>query len=106
MSKTTENINAGAPPKYTVSPRQLAANRANSQKSTGPRTSAGKNKSRYNGITHGLTSEAVCIPGESRLEYEHNRQEYMDYFQPQNRIEFDLADDLVGSLAKRRRHRI
>jgi hypothetical protein len=34
---------------------QIHANRANAQKSTGPRTAGGKTQSRLNSITHGLT---------------------------------------------------
>lgn len=37
----------------TVSDRRLAANRANAQKSTGPRTEAGKEYSRLNAVKHG-----------------------------------------------------
>ena len=35
--------------------KQIAANRRNARKSTGPRTEAGKNKTRLNAVTHGLT---------------------------------------------------
>ena len=37
-----------------VSPRKLAANRANAQRSTGPRTSAGKQQSSQNSYQHGF----------------------------------------------------
>jgi hypothetical protein len=36
------------------SPRRIAANRANAQRSTGPRTATGKEKSRRNALKHGL----------------------------------------------------
>ncbi len=39
--------------------RQIEANRRNSQKSTGPRTEAGKQASRCNAVRHGLTAETV-----------------------------------------------
>ncbi|MEO5951681.1 MAG: hypothetical protein ABIQ44_04350 [Chloroflexia bacterium] len=42
------------PRKKTMSDAAIAANRANAQKSTGPRTSAGKLKSAANGFCHGL----------------------------------------------------
>ena len=44
--------------------RQIDANRKNAQKSTGPRTRAGKANSRLNAVTHGLTAALVPIPGE------------------------------------------
>ena len=46
------------------SPEKLAANRKNSQKSTGPVTPEGKSKSRRNGLKHGLTGSGIVIPDE------------------------------------------
>jgi len=40
------------------SPRRIAANRANAQRSTGPRTATGKEKSRRNALKHGLAIPA------------------------------------------------
>jgi hypothetical protein len=48
--------------------RQMA-NKANAQKSTGPRTVAGKAKSRINGVKHGLCCVEV-VPEEDRAEYD------------------------------------
>jgi hypothetical protein len=48
----------------TSSERKINANRANARHSTGPRSSAGKAKSRLNALKHGLRSEQVVIPGE------------------------------------------
>ena len=45
------------------SPRRIAANQANSQKSTGPKTAEGKEVSRANAVTHGLSC-LVVVPGE------------------------------------------
>src|SRR6516164_8537654 len=39
--------------------RQLEANRLNALRSTGPRTDAGKGRSRLNAVRHGLTAETV-----------------------------------------------
>ncbi len=47
---------------------RLAANRANAQHSTGPRTDAGKETSRRNALKHGLTGAGVVIPGEDAAE--------------------------------------
>ena len=44
--------------------RQIDANRKNAQKSTGPKTRAGKDNSRLNALTHGLTAHLVPIPDE------------------------------------------
>ena len=39
-------------------------------RATGPRTSAGKNRSKYNAIKHGIFSKAVLLRNESRQEFD------------------------------------
>jgi hypothetical protein len=53
-------------------PAQNAANRENAKKSTGPRTAAGKARSRMNAVKWGLASLSglLLLPGESREELE------------------------------------
>jgi len=46
--------------KKTISSRKLQANRENSKKSTGPKTSAGKAISSWNSIQHGLLSKRLA----------------------------------------------
>ncbi len=46
------------------SPARLAANRENCRRSTGPRTAAGKERSRRNGLKHGLTGAGIVVPDE------------------------------------------
>jgi hypothetical protein len=60
---------ASGEPKPPVSPAKLAANRANAQKSTGPRTEAGKSASRMNAVRHGLRAELCVLPGEDAEEF-------------------------------------
>src|SRR5207249_2776436 len=48
---------------------QLAANRNNAQKSTGPKTPEGKDAVRLNGLKHGLASEILVLPGESESDF-------------------------------------
>ena len=45
--------------------RQVEANRRNAARSTGPKSEAGKAKSRVNAVTHGLASETVQDSGRS-----------------------------------------
>src|SRR5689334_10541523 len=52
------------------SPEKIAANRRNARKSTGPRTEAGKARSRCNGVVHGLTGQGVALPDEDAAEVE------------------------------------
>ena len=50
---------------HKTSEWKLVANRANAQKSTGPRTPEGKEAVKYNGLTHGLSSKlAVLVPSQ------------------------------------------
>jgi len=60
-------------PKRTTD-KQIAANRANALASTGPRTPAGIERSRWNALTHGALSKAVIPPAlepfESRAAFE------------------------------------
>jgi hypothetical protein len=44
-----------------ISEKKLEANRANAQKSTGPRTDEGKRASRMNAVSHGLLAQTVVI---------------------------------------------
>jgi hypothetical protein len=51
--------------KPAVSDRKLKANRANAQKSTGPKTQRGKAISRFNALKHGLLAkQAIMADGE------------------------------------------
>ena len=43
---------------------QINANRQNSRKSTGPRTEAGRNRSRFNAVKHGFRAEKAILPDE------------------------------------------
>ena len=49
-------------PYKRISERRLRANRANALRSTGPKTAAGKARSRANAIKHGLSARALRNP--------------------------------------------
>jgi hypothetical protein len=51
-------------PKRPVSPKQVTANQRNALLSTGPKTDAGKEKSRQNALKHGLCAMVLDVPGE------------------------------------------
>src|SRR5512144_2165864 len=55
----------GRPRRRPVSPRRVAANRANARKSTGPRTAAGKKRVARNARKHGLCAQfGARLPSE------------------------------------------
>lgn len=61
-----------SPAKPPASARKIIANRANSMKSTGPTSRAGKDRVRWNSYKHGLLVKAlflVVIAGEERAEF-------------------------------------
>jgi hypothetical protein len=75
----------------SVAGRRIEANRRNAQKSTGPRTEAGKQASRLNAVTHGLLAQVVVIPGgdhqEDPEEFAHLLEDLRLEFAPEGRAE-------------------
>jgi len=53
-----------------VTPKQVAANRKNGARSTGPKTPAGKAASSRNSLKTGLLSRELILAGESREEFD------------------------------------
>ena len=53
-----------------ASDRQIAANRENAQKSTGPKTPEGRAAVRLNGLKHGLSAETIVVMGEDPADFE------------------------------------
>ncbi len=77
-----------------VTSDRAASNAANAQKSTGPRTAAGKQRSSLNALRHGLTGHVVVLPTEDLTAYQRHLQRFVDQFQPKGALE----DQLVQSL--------
>jgi len=89
--------------KQMTSQKQLEANRANAKRSTGPRTSDGKARSRMNAVKHGLTAKYIVIGDEDPDEFEALRADLEADFQPSTRLEHELIDRLAGLLWRLRR---
>ncbi len=66
MIAPTESVEAVSQASDTVEAvsKRIEANRRNSQKSTGQRTSEGKSKVRINAIKHGMMATLPLLPGE------------------------------------------
>ena len=71
-----------------ISEKQLAANRANATKSTGPRTEAGRARSAQNALIHGFTASRFCIiRGEDPQELDNLKADFLHTYRPANHAE-------------------
>jgi hypothetical protein len=86
-----------------ASVRQIAANRRNARSSTGPRTEAGKERSRANAIRHGLTAETVLVHLEDRAEYSAFEAAIEVDYAPNSTVERQLVARLASLLWRLRR---
>jgi hypothetical protein len=71
--------------------RQIEANRRNSLKSTGPKTTEGKNTSRCNAVRHGLTAETVIGALEDAEDYKAFEATITADYDAQSAVERDLV---------------
>jgi len=79
------------------SARRAAANKANAQHSTGPRTEAGKQRTRLNALRHGLTGHTVVLPSEDHAAYQRHSQSFLDEYQPKGATEIQLIQSMIDS---------
>jgi hypothetical protein len=75
--------------------KQIAANRRNAQKSTGPKSDVGKAKAKFNALKHGMTADTAVLPFEDPNSYEQLREALIDHYQPANACEQMLVDLVV-----------
>jgi hypothetical protein len=79
-----------------LSEKQLEANRANAQKSTGPQTQAGKDRSRLNATRHGLTSQVTIMPEEDMEAFNQFILGLVATLEPANVMEQQLAQSYAN----------
>ena len=83
----------------TMSLKQLAANRRNAQKSTRPRTPAGRAVSNMDATKHGILSKQVLVQGsnrkESRREFSALHQRFREQLRPVGPLEEMLVEKIV-----------
>jgi len=83
--------------------KQLAANRRNAQKSTGPKTPGGKAVSSKNSIRHGLLARDVILKDEDQRAFEAMQTALVEELRPLGEIERQLVDRIIGALWRLRR---
>ena len=76
---------------------RAAVNKANAQKSTGPRTVAGKQRSKLNALRHGLTGQTIVLPTEDHSAYQRHSQSFLDEYRPQGATETQLVQSLLDT---------
>ena len=69
-----------------TSEARIAANRANSLKSCGPKSIEGKEQSRRNALKHGLTGAGVVLPNEDAAEVGRRFAAFQDELQPSGEV--------------------
>jgi hypothetical protein len=83
--------------------KQIMANKANAQKSTGPRTAEGKQTSSRNAVRHGLLSEDVVANGEDQKLYDALLDALVDEHQPATVTETLLVERLALAFWREKR---
>ena len=83
--------------------RRREANRANAQKSTGPRTAAGKARSARNSTRHGLLVQRALLVGESEKELKELRKGMRGSLHPVGELEEELVERMIASVWRKRR---
>jgi hypothetical protein len=86
-----------------TSARQIAANRRNATKSTGPKSAQGEERSRHNALRHGLTAETVIGALEDAEDYRAFEEAIAAGFDAQSAVERELVLRLAGLLWRLRR---
>jgi hypothetical protein len=76
---------------------RIDANKRNATRSTGPRSEAGKSRSRYNGMVHGLRSEVAVMPSENPAEYDERLLGVADSLQPRSTVEELLVHQIAST---------
>ena len=83
--------------------RQIASNRRNALKSSGPKTEEGKRRSSQNALRHGLTAETVIELMEDRDDYRSFEASVTAEYEAETVIERELVLRLSGLLWRLRR---
>ncbi|MCX6605248.1 MAG: hypothetical protein NTV52_16845 [Acidobacteria bacterium] len=83
---------------FTGEMARTLANRANAQKSTGPKTQKGKAASSKNRLAHGLCSESLLVGGETAADFEALLASVRKAYSPVNHEEAMLTDQVAQAL--------
>jgi hypothetical protein len=85
------------------SQKRNAANRRNAQRSTGPKSEAGRITSSRNSLRHGLTADKFLLSDEQAEDFEALRKSLMEDFAPIGEVEIQLAGYMIINLWRLKR---
>ncbi len=91
------NLGFAEPEPPPTSDARRAANRANSQFSTGPTSAEGKAKSSMNAVKTGLTGRTVLLPTDDALAYQQHLDRHFAEFSPATDKEKSLTQTIADS---------
>jgi hypothetical protein len=69
--------------------------RRNGSRSQGPRTQAGKDRSRFNAVTHGMTAQSDVLPEENTGDFETARLALRESMNPHTALEAIMVDRIA-----------
>ncbi len=96
VAATVESAPMQALPTNGSSPRKIAANRANAQRSTGPKTSQGKTMSSWNSTRHGLLSNRLpLLYGRSKKQFTRLLRSLQQDLEPVGTLEEVLVEKIA-----------
>ena len=95
VARVPETRSEGSTP--SISASQLAANRANAQLSTGPKTPEGKAKSSSNAVKTALTGRTVLLPADDAAAYEEHVADFFKELRPMGARESALVQLLADN---------
>jgi hypothetical protein len=75
--------------------KQRAANRRNAEKSTGPKTIEGRERSKLNALKHGLTAAQIIVFDESAEDLENFHQGLIEQLLPMGALEEQLVERIA-----------
>ncbi len=78
-----------------ASAAQIRANRENAKRSTGPRTEAGKQTTKFNALIHGLAAESLVIRGEDPAKLDALRAQLQAEHCPVGQTEAMLVEEIA-----------
>jgi hypothetical protein len=78
-----------------LSDKQLAANRANAQLSTGPKSEEGKRRSSLNARRHNLTGQVTAMTEEDRMAHDAFAEALIESMAPEGALELQLAQRIA-----------